>query len=154
MRYSVQSGEPWKITVEDIITGFASFGEVINVFFVNSSHFGGTIQFSNKYQARKSLNKLVEVKGCILHTFTKLSELSPFPVSNQILIKSKRLPISWEKDVIIRQFFQTFGEVNGINLITKNKLLVSFKENIASRMTNTLLKVEIMIVKVVLTIQL
>ena len=86
----------------------------------------GNIVFSSKAEA-----KVMEVKGCLLHISTDFADLSPFPSKHQILIESENFPKSWERGVIVKDFFQKLGEVTGINIRT-NRLVVSFKEIIAS----------------------
>ena len=141
VRFTVQSGETWVLTEKDILTTFTDFGKIQSVNFIgNLSH--GIIVFNSASDAKKILNKVVEVKGCLLHTFIDFYDLSPFPSSHQILMESENFPKSWERDIIIKNFFKMFGEVTGINFFKKNSsLVVSFKEDIASMMTGSLLQV-------------
>ena len=81
-----------------------------------------------------------EVKGCLLHISTDFGDLSSFPSGHQILIESENFPKSWERSVIIKDFFQKLGEVTGINL-KSGRLVVSFKEDIASQIISTLVQV-------------
>ena len=146
VRFTLLSGEPWALTEKDI---FASFTDSTNsckiksVNFRNPNRSGGIIVFYSPRDAKKIINKVVEVKGCLLHISTVFSDLSPFPSGHQILIESQNLPKSWERLIIIKDFFKKFGEVTGINIIKgRNNLVVSFKEDIASRMTGSLLQVK------------
>ena len=60
----------------------------------------------------------------------------------QILIESPNLPSCWEKHVIVKDFFKSFGEVTGVYFMDRGqKLVVSFKENKAEEMVGTLIKV-------------
>ena len=141
VRFTVQSGETWALTEKDILTTFTDFGKIQSVnCSINLS--SGIIVFDSASEAKKILNKVVEVKGCLLHTSIDFSDLSPFPSGHQILIESENLPRSWEKGVIIKNFFKVFGEVTGINFYKEGRsLVVSFKEDIASMMTGCLLQV-------------
>ena len=82
------------------------------------------------------------MKGCLLHISSLFSDLSNFPSGHQILIQSSNLLKCWEKNIIVKKFFKKFGEVNGINF-TYRGLEVSFQEDIASKMTGTLLQVKV-----------
>jgi hypothetical protein len=65
----------------------------------------------------------------------------PFPTTYQILIESKSFPRSWERAVIIKDFFQIFGEVTGVNILAGNRVIVNFKEDLADRITGSLVQV-------------
>ena len=59
------------------------------------------------------------------------SELVPY----QVLIKSRNLPLSWERFIIIKEFFKKFGQVNGVIYLGNNgngvqKVVVSFKDSL------------------------
>ena len=141
VRFTVQSGESFNLTEKDILTKFTDFGNIDTVSFAYPNYkCSGNIVFSSRAEAKKTLNKVVEVKGCLLHISTDFADLSPFPSKHQILIESENFPKSWERGVIVKDFFQKLGEVTGIN-IRSNWLVVSFKEDIASQMTGTLIQV-------------
>ena len=141
VRFTVQSGESSNLTEKDILTKFTNFGNVDGVSFAYPNYkCSGNIVFNCRSDAKKTLNKVVEVKGCLLHISTDFSDLSPFPSKHQILIESENFPKSWERGVIVKDFFQKLGEVTGIN-IRSNRLVVSFKEDIASQMTGTMIPV-------------
>ena len=84
---------------------------------------------------------MVEVKGCLIHAHVDINNLLPFPSDHQILIESQFLPICWEAAIIVRKFFESFGEVTGI-IRKKQMLVISFKEAIAARLTGRLLQVK------------
>ena len=84
---------------------------------------------------------MVEVKGCVIHAHVDINNLPPFPSDHQILIESQCLPISWEWAIILRKFFEGFGEVTGI-IRKKQMLVISFKKAIAARLTGRLLQVK------------
>ena len=69
--------------------------------------------FDDKDVAKSIDNMVVEVKGCLVHLHVSLNDLLPFPTDHQILIKSQNLPISWERAIIVRKFFENFGIVTG-----------------------------------------
>ena len=142
VKFTVQSGDLSNLKKEDIYARFKGFGKIKYVRFQTSSTNSGTVIFHKAYDAKKTLNKVVEVKGCLLHISSLLSDLSPFPSGHQILIQSSNLPKCWEKNIIVKGFFKKFGEVNGINF-TDRGLVVSFQEDIASKMTGTLLQVKV-----------
>ena len=141
VRFTVQSGETFNLTEKEIFAKFTDFGKIDTVSFTNSNYkCSGNIVFSSKTAAKRSLNKVVEVKDCLLHISTDFGDLSPFPSGHQILIESENFPKSWERSVIIKDFFQKLGEVTGINL-KSGRLVVSFKEDIASQIISTLVQV-------------
>merc|ERR1712126_291972 len=137
--FTVQSGEPWTLSENDIFAGFSIFGKIHRVH-VSATKSVGRVIFFTVSEARKSWNTVIEIKGCLIHASRAFCDLSPFPVPHQILIESERLPIKWEKFVIIKNFFENFGEVRGINL-KGNRLVVSFKDDIAASLTGSLIKV-------------
>merc|ERR1711934_1207548 len=138
--FAIQSGESWNLTNEDIFTRCSAFGRIDYVVFSTTSKDCGTVKFSNGSDGKKILNMVMDVNGCLLHFTTKFSDLSPFPEGHQVLVESDRFPTNWERKVTIRNFFGTFGEVSGV-YITRNRLIVSFKEDIASQITGTLIQV-------------
>ena len=74
------------------------------------------------------------------------ASLTCLPTPSQILIESDNLPSCWEKHVIIKDFFSAFGEVTGVNYVSKishgvQRLVISFKEDLARMMTGTIIKV-------------
>ena len=73
--------------------------------------------------------------------YVNINNLPPFPSDHQILIESQCLPISWEKAIIVKKFFESFGEVTGI-IRKKQTLVISFKKAIAARLTGRLLQVK------------
>ena len=141
VRFTVQNGETINLTEKDILNKFTDFGQIHIVSFAYPNYkTSGSIVFSSMAEAKKTLNNVVEVKGCLLHISTDYADLSPFPSKHQILIESENFPKSWERGVIVKDFFQKLGEVTGIN-IWSNRLVVSFKKDIASQMTGTLIQV-------------
>jgi hypothetical protein len=141
VRFTVQSGQPWTLTEKDVFSRFSSFGKINTVSFVGYYKSCGIITFSSASDAERNLNKVVDVKGCLLHTTTDFYDLSPFPAAHQILIKSESFPRSWERAVIIKDFFQIFGEVTGVNILAANRVIVNFREDLAARMTGSLVQV-------------
>ena len=62
------------------------------------------------------------------------------------MIESNCLPTSWEKHVIVKNFFMKFGEVTGVNFIPKTsdgvqRLVISFKEDLAKMLAGTIINV-------------
>ena len=139
MRFTVQSEEAWFLTKEDISSSFSI--EVLDVNFINPYKTAGFLFFNDKEDAEKTDNSVVEVKGCLIHAHVDINNLPPFPSDHQILIESQSLPISWEKAIIVRKFFESFGEVTGI-IRKKQMLVISFKKAIAARLTGRLLQVK------------
>ena len=98
--------------------------------------------FDDKDVAKSIDNIVAEVKGCLVHLHVSLNDLLPFPSDHQILIKSQNLPISWERAIIVRKFFENFGIVTGM-MRKKEMLVISFKQAIAAKLTGRLLQVEL-----------
>merc|ERR1719430_2241606 len=141
LRFTVQSGEAWVLTKEDISSSFSGLRvKVLDVNFINPYKTAGFLSFNAKEDAKKNDNSVVEVKGCLIHAHVDINNLPPFPSDHQILIESQSLPISWEKAIIVRKFFESFGEVTGI-IKKKQMLVISFKKAIAVRLTGRLLQV-------------
>ena len=139
LRFTVQSGEAWVLTKEDISSSFSI--EVLDVNFINPYKTAGFLFFNGKEDAEMTDNSVVEVKGCVIHAHVDLNNLPPFPSDHQILIESQCLPISWEWAIILRKFFEGFGEVTGI-IRKKQMLVISFKKAIAAKLTGRLLQVK------------
>ena len=138
----MQSGEAWVLTKEDISSSFSSLNiRVLDVHFINPYKTAGFILFNDKEDSKKADNSVVEVKGCLLHALVDINNLPPFPSDHQILIESPCLPISWEKAIIVRKFFESFGDVTGI-IRKKQMLVISFKKAIAAKLTGRLLQVK------------
>ena len=138
----MQSGEAWVLSKEDISSSFSILDvRVLDVNFINPYKTAGFLSFNDKEDAKKTDNSVVEVKGCLIHAHVDINNLPPFPSDHQILIKSHCLPITWEKAIIVRKFFESFGEVTGI-IRKKQMLVISFKKAIAARLTGRLLQVK------------
>ena len=138
----MQSGEAWVLTKEEISSTFSSVCvNILDVNFINPYKTAGFLYFNDKEDAKKTDNSVVEVKGCLIHAHVDLNNLPPFPSDHQILIESQCLPNSWEKAIIVRKFFESFGEVTGI-IMKKQMLVISFKKAIAARLTGRLLQVK------------
>ena len=139
----MQSGEAWVLSKEDISSSFSILDvRVLDVNFINPYKTAGFLSFNGKEDAKKTDNSVVEVKGCLIHAHVDINNLPPFPSDHQILIESQCLPISWEWAIIVRKFFEGFGEVTGI-IKKKQMLVISFKEAIAARLTGRLLQVNL-----------
>ena len=142
LRFTVQSGEAWVLTKEDISSSFYNLDvRVLDVNFINPYKTAGFLFFNDKEDAKKTDNSVVEVKGCLIHAHVDINNLPPFPSDHQILIESQCLPTTWEKAIIVRKFFESFGEVTGI-IRKKQMLVISFKKAIAARLTGRLLQVK------------
>ena len=142
LRFTVQSGEAWALTKDDISSSFHNLDvKVLDVNFINPYKTAGFLFFYNKEDAKKTDNSVVEVKGCLIHAHVDINNLLPFPSDHQILIESQFLPICWEAAIIVRKFFESLGEVSGI-IRKKQMLVISFKEAIAARLTGRLLQVK------------
>ena len=139
----MQGGEAWVLTKKDISSSISKLGvKVLDVNFTSSYKTTGLLLFDDKDAAKSVDNTVVEVKGCLVHAHVDMHDLSPFPSDHQILIESQSLPITWERATIVRKFFETFGEVTGI-LSMKRRLVVSFKNSIAAKLTGRLLQVKV-----------
>ena len=114
---------------------------MLDVNFINSFKTAGFLFFNDKEDVKKTDNSVVEVKGCLIHAHVDINNLPPFPSDHQILIETQYLPISLEKAIIVRKFFESFGEVTGI-IRKKQMLVISFKKAIAARLTGRLLQVK------------
>ena len=108
----------------------------------------GIVIFCKDSVAKENINKIVNINGCIIHILECFSDMSPFPVPYyQILVESDNLPTSWEKHVIVKDFFVSFAEVTGIYFLRKKtsegiqRLVISFKEDLAGLMAGTIINV-------------
>ena len=142
--FSVQSGSPFSIKKKMIIDTFSHFGVITYVFYHTGSNFG-FVDFQTSEDANNVFNKVLSVSDCKIHTFQGFNfrDLGSDPVPYQILIKSRNLPFSWEKFIIIKEFFKKFGQVNGVIYLGNNvngvqKVVVSFKDSlVAKRLVGT-----------------
>ena len=138
----MQSGEAWVLSKEDISSSFSHLDvRVLDVNFINPYKTAGFLSFNDKEDAKKTDNSVVEVNGCLLHAHVDISSLPPFPSDHQILIESQFLPGSWEKTIIVKKFFESFGDITGI-MRKKQSLVISFKKPIAAKLTGRLLQVK------------
>ena len=79
LRFTVQSGEAWVLTKEDISSSFSSLCfEVLDVNFINPYMTAGFLFFDDK-EDTKTDNSVVEVKGCLIHAHVDINNLPPFP---------------------------------------------------------------------------
>ena len=145
VNFVIQSGEPSSLSEKDVSSFFSSLGKVDSIKYVRGKS-SGVVNFCKKSIARKIINKVMIINGCTIHILQCFSYLSAYPIPYQILIESDNLPSCWEKHVIIKDFFTTFGEVTGVNYVSKTshgvqRLVVSFKEDLARMMTGTIIKV-------------
>ena len=137
--FTIQSGEPASLSQEDVSSFFSSFGKLVSHAYVRGRN-SGVVTFSKVTVAKDLLNKVLVINNCTIHIIQCFSDISAFPVPYQILIESKNLPRCWEKHVIVKNFFNNFGEVTGVYFIPKpshyvQRLVVSFKEDKAKEMT-------------------
>ena len=138
----MQGGEAWILTKKDISSSISKLGvKVLDVNFTSSYKTTGLLLFDDKDAAKSVDNTVVEVKGCLVHAHVDMHDLSPFPSDHQILIESQFLPGSWEKTIIVKKFFESFGDITGI-MRKKQSLVISFKKPIAAKLTGRLLQVK------------
>ena len=145
VRFTIQSGEPASLPEKDVSSFFSSLGKVDSITYVRGKTFG-VVTFSKVSIAMEIINKVMILNGCTIHILQCFSDLSVYPIAYQILIESDNLPTCWEKHVIIKDFFNNFGEVTGVNFVTKTsegvqRVVVSFKEDMARMMTGSMMKV-------------
>jgi hypothetical protein len=145
VNFTIQSGEPSSLSEKDVSSFFSSLGKVDSIKYVRGKS-SGVVNFCKESIARKIINKVMIIKGCTFHILQCFSDLSAYPIPYQILIESDNLPSCWEKHVIIKDFFSTFGEVTGVNYVSKTshgvqRLVISFKKDMARMMTGTIIKV-------------
>ena len=141
VRFTIQSGEPSSLSEEDVSSFFSSLGNVDHLAYVPGDS-SGSITFSNAIIARDLLNKVMVINNCTIHIIQFFSSISAYPVPYQIMIESANFPTCWEKHVIVKNFFNTFGEVTGVYFMDRGqRLVVSFKEDKAEEMVGTLIKV-------------
>ena len=141
MRFTIQSGEPSSLNDESISSSFSSLGNVDDISYIPGES-SGLVTFSNVINVRELLNKVMVINNCTIHIIKCFSDISAYPIPYQILIESPNLPSCWEKHVIVKDFFKSFGEVTGVYFMDRGqKLVVSFNENKAEEMVGTLIKV-------------
>ncbi len=101
VRFSVQSGQPWTLTEKDVFSRFSSFVKIDTVSFVGYYKSCGIITFSSASEAERNLNKVVVVKGCLVHTTTDFYDLPPFSVE-----------VNWSSFNFIATFRKYFDRQN------------------------------------------
>ena len=146
LRFTVQRGATLDLTAEDISAKFARLGHTVTATLTSRYKTSGLITFSSVAEARRSRNMVVEVAGCLIHIHLDSFDLSPFPSRHQVLVESVQLAATYEKNSILRNFFETFGEVTGVmftGIIFKQMAVVSFRKNIASDLTGRLVQVRV-----------
>ena len=108
---------------------FSQYGAIGFVFWRPADHFG-FVSFKSSKDAENVFNKVLSISDCKIHTFHGFNHFGSDPVPYQILIKSTNLPFSWNKVIIIKEFFKKFGEVNGVFFVSKDPgVVVSFQDS-------------------------
>ena len=116
------------LTRKSLATAFSQFGVVKSLKHRRASDFG-VVKFKNPGSVIDVFNKVLNVGECTIHTFHPINQLkSGETVPYQIMIKSKNLPKYWEKSILIKLFFQKFGEVTGVDFWSNRVVVISFKE--------------------------
>merc|ERR1712080_542064 len=139
LMFSLQSGSPVFLRKEDVMEVFSSFGRV-HFLFYEPGFTWGWVLFKSEESCCLADNRILPISTSIdqwkLHTFKDFN-LVNFKESNhthQILLEDKDLPISWERFIILKEFFKKFGEVTGIIKLNYKKngvqrIVVSFKDS-------------------------
>ena len=148
LMFSLQSGSPAFLQKADITKAFSRVGDIHHLSYRTGFTFGW-VMFKSNYASIQADNLQIPIttsKGqWMLHTFQDFSMARPSKeaFSHQILLESKDLPTSWERLIIITEFFKKFGEVTGVmDLGTTRqgvqRIVVSFKESsVAQGLVNT-----------------
>ena len=148
LMFSLQSGSPACLQKADIIKAFSRLGDIHHLSYRTGFTFGW-VKFKSNYASIQADNLQIPITTStgqwMLHTFQDFSMTEPFKeaFSHQILLESRDLPTSWERFIIIKEFFKKFGEITGVmNLGTTRhrvqRIVVSFKKScVAQGLVNT-----------------
>ena len=137
--FCVQSGSPAFLKKQDISKAFSDFGKIKYLYYETGLSFG-FVQFHSAIACTQAENLLLPIITHSfqweIHTFRDLrtEDSTEMVYPHQILLESRDLPVSWERFIIIKEFFKKFGEVTGmIHLGYDNgsvqRIVVSFKES-------------------------
>ena len=136
--FTLQSGSPAFLKKLDVTKAFSRLGNIRFLRYNPGSNFG-FVCFQSAGAFSRANNLLLPITTSQgkweLHTFQDFSMAeSEEAFSHQILLESKNLPTSWEKAIIVKEFFKKFGEVTGlIHLGFKKsgsqRMVVSFKDS-------------------------
>lgn len=114
--FALQKGARYELVEKQIETVFTAFGAVKCARIYNRPKKGidGYIEFLCANSASASLNRTVVMGQCHILTLKDWSELTETPEPKQILLESRYLPHVYEKEMVLRSFFNKFGCVQGV----------------------------------------
>jgi len=116
VHFTLESGARYELVEGDIRRAFSKYGKVRHVKLYPRAKRGldGHVDFFDSTAAKDAVHKTVEVGQCRLYTLPHWDNLNNVPVPHQILLESRYLPNVWEKEMVLRSFFNKFGLVEGV----------------------------------------
>jgi len=116
VHFTLESGARYELVDTDIERAFSQHGKVLRVDLYPRARKGldGYVVFVDAAGAKNAVHRTVEVGQCRLYTLPHWDNLNHVPVPHQILLESRYLPNVWEKEMVLRSFFNKFGLVEGV----------------------------------------
>jgi len=116
VHFTLESGARYELVERDIRRVFSQYGRVREVRLFPRARRGldGKVEFVDSVAAKSAVHRIVEVGQCRLYTLPHWDCLNKIPVPHQILLESRYLPNVWEKERVLRSFFNKFGLVEGV----------------------------------------
>jgi len=132
---SLQSGVGYELDEDEVRRVFSQLGPVRTVQLFKRPRKGvdGFVDFASPLSARAALNRNLEVGQCRLFTMMPWTAVTQTPVPHQILLESRYLPNVWEKQMVLRSFFNKFGRVSGVVFLdwvqnSAQRFVISFED--------------------------
>jgi len=116
VHFTLQSGARYELVEGDIRRAFSKHGKVRDVKLYPRARRGldGHVDFYDSAGAKAAVHRTVEVGQCRIYSLPHWDNLNSIPVPHQILLESRYLPNVWEKEMVLRSFFNKFGLVEGV----------------------------------------
>jgi len=116
VHFTLQSGARYELVEGDIRRAFSKHGKVRDVKLYPRARRGldGHVDFVDSAGAKAAVHRTVEVGQCRIYSIPHWDNLNSIPVPHQILLESRYLPNVWEKEMVLRSFFNKFGLVEGV----------------------------------------
>lgn len=133
---TMQMGCFYEVTYISVRRALARFGELEYVIW----DWGREINiamFKDAEGAARAVNKVLTIGECKIHCDWIKSDVFNFenPISHQILLKSNKLPRSWDRCIKVRKHFLKFGDVTAVEFLNGWTAVVSFSDlSVAKKM--------------------